>query len=397
MTDPLELLETGRCTSRLTEPQSRALEASKFVTLTPPRPGGDEWTIAGNRGWVGVFWAADLQVRLVPKLGIARLLFLAGHGVRASDQWYDEPAAMRTDEGVVPAVANMLWRQARRALDTNLLSGYVPATETSTTIRGKVRLTDQLRRNYDREFPFEIGYDDFSVDIPENRILLAATTLLLETKGLDATSADRLNAVRRTLNGVSPLVRNAPLPPWHPTPRNAHYHSVLRLSELLLEASSPEHGQGGFATNGFIFNVEKVFESFVTEAVDTALKDRIPGRGFPQYPWHLDEGRELKMNPDLVWQIDGRPAVVVDAKYKQKQPADDFYQLLAYCAALDVGHGHLVYASGKPGEVRHRARGGRYELYAHTLDLTCPRAELLAQIDRIADRIAELSGAAGVR
>ncbi|MDQ7809858.1 restriction endonuclease [Amycolatopsis sp. A133] len=391
MTEPLELTETGRCTSPLTSGQLRALKACKFVTLTPPQPGSDDWTIAGNRGWVGVFWAADRQVRLVPKLGIARLLFLAGHGVRSSDQWFDEPGGMRTDEGVVPAVANMLWRQARRAIDTNLLSGYVPTTETSTTIRGKVRLADQLRRHYDREFPFEIGYDDFGVDIPENQILLAATTLLLDTRGLDAVSADRLNAIRRTLNGVSPLRRNAPLPSWHPTPQNAHYHSVLRLCELLLDASSPEHGQGGFATNGFVFNVEKVFESFVTEAVNTALKERIPGRGFPQYEWHLDEGRKLKMNPDLVWQIDGRPAVVVDAKYKRKQPADDFYQLLAYCAALGVGHGHLVYASGEPGEVRHKARGGGYQLFAHTLDLMRPRAELLTQIDRIADRIAELT------
>lgn len=387
--DPLELSETGRRSRPLTAGQLRALSASKFVSLTPPQPGGVDWTIAGNRGWVGVFWADDLLVRLVPKLSIARVLFLAGHGVRSSDEWYDEPAETRTDEGVVPAVANMLWRQARKALHTNLLSGYVPTTETSTTVRGKVRLADQLRRRYAQDFPFEIGYDDFGVDIPENQILLAATTLLLETSGLDDVSAEQLNTVRRTLSGVSSLRRGAPLPPWQPTRRNAHYHSVLRLSELLLGASSPEHGRGGFATNGFVFNLEKVFESFVTVAVSTALSERIPGIGLPQYPWHLDERRLLKMNPDLVWQIDGRPVIVVDAKYKRKQPADDFYQMLAYCAALGVDHGHLVYADGKPGEVRHKTRGGRHELFAHTLDLTRPRTELLTQIARIADRITE--------
>jgi 5-methylcytosine-specific restriction enzyme subunit McrC len=387
--EPLELSETGRRSRPLTSGQLRALEASKFVSLTPPQPGGAEWTIAGNRGWVGVFWADDLLVRLVPKLSIARVLFLAGHGVRSSDEWYDEPSETRTDEGVIPAVANMLWRQARKAIDTSLLSGYVPTTETSTTVRGRVRLADQLRRRYDQDFPFEVTYDEFGVDIPENQILLAATTLLLETSGLDDVSVEQLNIVRRTLNGVSPLRRGVPLPPWQPTRRNEHYHSVLRLSELLLGASSPEHGQGTFATNGFVFNLEKVFESFVTVAVSTALGERIPGIGLPQYPWHLDERRRLKMNPDLVWQVDGRPVVVVDAKYKRKQPAEDFYQMLAYCAALGVDHGHLVYADGKPGEVRHKTRGGRHELFAHTLDLTLPRTELLAQIARIADRITE--------
>ena len=45
-----------------------------------------------------------------------------------------------------------------------------------------------------------------------------------------------------------------------------------------------------------------------------------------------------------------RPRAVIDAKYKAEKPAGypnaDLYQMLAYCTALRLSDGHLVYAKG---------------------------------------------------
>ena len=49
----------------------------------------------------------------------------------------------------------------------------------------------------------------------------------------------------------------------------------------------------------------------------------------------------------------GRDVAVADTKYKLPEhglPVDDLYQLLAYCVALDLPSGLLVYAGAHPLE-----------------------------------------------
>jgi 5-methylcytosine-specific restriction enzyme subunit McrC len=109
------------------------------------------------------------------------------------------------------------------------------------------------------------------------------------------------------------------------------------------------------AANGFLFNLPKIFEDFVTVAISERLRARHPGVAVPQYPCHLDEAQAVKMRRDLVWEHRGQPGAVVDAKYKRERPAGypdaDLYQMLAYSTALGVPVGHLVYAAGPP--IRH--------------------------------------------
>ena len=98
------------------------------------------------------------------------------------------------------------------------------------------------------------------------------------------------------------------------------------------------------------------------------------------------------MSPDLVWYSDGRPAAVIDAKYKAERPAGfpdaDLYQLLAYCTALQLRDGHLVYARGNERERRHTVRHAGVVIHAHTLDLSAVPSDLLAQVDDLANRVA---------
>lgn len=94
--------------------------------------------------------------------------------------------------------------------------------------------------------------------------------------------------------------------------------------------------------------------------------------------------------------LDGEPAAVIDAKYKAEKPAGfpdaDLYQMLAYCTALGLPDGHLVYAKGNAPEVTHEVRHAGVVIHAHTIDLDTQPADLLGQIADLAGRLA--SGAA---
>lgn len=93
------------------------------------------------------------------------------------------------------------------------------------------------------------------------------------------------------------------------------------------------------------------------------------------------------MRPDLVWRHQQRVRAVLDVKYKTERaggyPQTDLYQLLAYCTALGLTRGHLVYASGDPRPLVHTVPNAGISLVCHALDLTAPPDGLLAQVRRL--------------
>ncbi|MBG0824924.1 restriction endonuclease [Planomonospora sp. ID91781] len=381
----VEVAETGQTQCVLAPEQGRLLAASGIVTAVPSPYDAAVWDIS-PRGGVGVARIGDVEVWVTPKLAIDRLLFLVGYA-KSPKGWREETVGLDPQKDLVPAVAQALWRQAENALRQGLLQGYRTYEESSYVLRGRLRETDQIRRHHGRVIPMEIRHDDFTVDIPENQILLAAVSRMLTVPRLDAESRRRLTALRARLADVTTPVRGAVLPAWRPNRLNQRYHTALRLSEVVLQATSPEHSPGSVPANGFLFDLPKIFEDFVTVAVSEELTSRYGGAAHPQYPCHLDEALAVRMKPDLVWMRRGEPAAVVDAKYKREKqagyPDADLYQMLAYCTALRLPRGHLVYAKGNADAARHVVRHTGVEIVCHALDLTRPSDVILSHIRHI--------------
>lgn len=100
------------------------------------------------------------------------------------------------------------------------------------------------------------------------------------------------------------------------------------------------------------------------------------------------------MRPDLVWYGNqGIPRAVADAKYKAEKPEGfpdaDLYQMLAYCTALGLRDGHLVYARGYEPSATHRVRHAGIRIHQHALALEQSPDELLAAITSIARSMVE--------
>ncbi|MGH3547883.1 MAG: McrC family protein [Pseudonocardiaceae bacterium] len=388
----VEITEHGRVPYRLTDLQGRGLAQSDVVTATPAPHHPGLWNLA-SRGKVGVSQVGDVEVWIKPKLRIDRLLFLVGYAAHARS-WREEDVGLDVAEGLVPAIAQALCRQTERALRPGLLQDYRSVEETATVLRGRLREADQLRRHHGRAIPMEIRYDDFTVDIPENQILLAAIIRMAGVPRVDTDSERRLAALRGRLTGVTTPVRGSCLPSWQPNRLNQRYHTALRLAEIIWQATSPEHTPGSLWSNGFLFNLWKIFEDFVVSALSEELQARYDGVAAPHHLCHLDHAGTVQMEPDLVWQLHGRPIAVVDAKYKQEKPLADLYQVLAYCTALRLPRGHLVYAQGNADPIRHVIKHADIEIVCHALDLTLPPAKLLAQVGDIADELVANSPAA---
>jgi 5-methylcytosine-specific restriction enzyme subunit McrC len=388
---PVELDELGPGVERLLTPeQGRSLADSGVVTAAPSpyRPGA--WQIR-PAGKVGAARIGGIEIHIKPKVPIARLLFLVGYARHAA-AWRPEtvPVAEATD--LIPVVAQALWRQTERAIGHGLLPGYILVEESSQVLRGRLRESEQLRRHHGLPLPLEIQYDEFTIDIPENRILRTACERMLAVPLVDAESQRMLRRLLRDFSDVTPLHRGEQIPGWQATRLNARYHAALRLAELVLRATSVEHGSGTVAVNGFLLDMPRLFEDFVTVALREALVSTYGGRADDQDQNHFDEARQVRLRPDIVWKIRGSPVAVIDAKYKAEKPAGypnaDLYQLLAYCTVLGLRSGHLVYAKGNEKPVRHVVRRSSIEIFSHAVDLDQPPDGLLAGMGALAERIA---------
>lgn len=193
---------------------------------------------------------------------------------------------------------------------------------------------------------------------------------------------------------VSRLVPGQPLPTTPLSRLNTSYQPVLALARMILRSRSVDVLDSGVRATGFLVNMNAVFEDFVTVALTEALAP-YGGRCGAQDRQHtLDDARLIKLRPDLVrYSSAGRPIAVVDAKYKSQSPAGyphaDLYQLLAYCTALQLTVGHLVYAEGEARSTNHRIIHAEIAIAQHTLNLHQPVPALLDQIARLASDVAE--------
>jgi 5-methylcytosine-specific restriction enzyme subunit McrC len=384
--EPLELTENGPPVVRhLDDHQGALLEAAGVINTR--RLGGGAWELSAAAK-VGATRIGDLVVRIHPKVQVDRLLFLLGYA--RNPGWHTNPVPFDPRSDLVAALAHAFARHAEHATDQGLLQGYVETDDSLTVLRGRLREQDQLRQRFGQILPLLVRYDDYTTDIAENRLLRAAAERLLRVPLLDPAARRRLRGLLVTLTDVTPHPRGRPLPTWTRTRLNDRYHSALDLADLVLRDNAVDLPAGVVTMDGFLVDMWQVFEDFVTTALTEALKPA-GGHCRKQDRHFLDDAGRIRIKPDLVWHHHGRPAAVIDAKYKAEKPAGfpdaDLYQLLAYCTALNLDTGHLVYAKGNEPATIHRIANTDITVIQHTLDLDVDSVALVNQVQQIAGRL----------
>ncbi|MCZ7534443.1 MAG: McrC family protein [Acidimicrobiia bacterium] len=90
-----------------------------------------------------------------------------------------------------------------------------------------------------------------------------------------------------------------------------------------------------------------LFERFVTIQLRRHLAGKLEVHD--QVKTYLDTAHKVTMYPDLVFYRRGEPILVADVKYKLTEDGfgqnSDYYQLLAYCDAIGLRNGVLLYGA----------------------------------------------------
>src|SRR6266511_6281937 len=183
-------------TPPLAPPVVETLRRSGAVTVTSQR----HRTVLHAKLLVGVIRVGPVELRITPKLPIRRLLWLLDYA-RNPGGWREDDIVGLTEVGpedMVTAVAVSFLAAARRAVTGGLLQGYRTVEESSLVLRGRLREADQFRARPGLPLPVDIRHDDYTVDIPENQLLLGATLALLRAPGLPAATTRGLRQLRES-------------------------------------------------------------------------------------------------------------------------------------------------------------------------------------------------------
>ena len=317
-------------------------------------PGGNDGTFELRaRHKVGILRYGDLEIRVLPKVSVARLLYLTAFHTNDA-AWHQIEALLGEVEDPLSAIAQALLFHAERALSPTPLQGYVTHELAHTNLRGRVLFDRQIASRAGVVLPVELRYDEFELGIIENRVVKAALLVVLRfVTGLETRA--RIRHLLSRLDQVRPWRAGQKIPEISCNRLNDRYRPAIQLSRLVLEQHSLEFYDKQQHGTTFLFNMNKVFESYLETSLG-ALIEAAGGRIKSQYSVALDEDGQVMMRPDITWWQYGQCMAVIDAKYKRAKSADfpnaDIYQMLAYCKRLNLQRGYLVYADlngGEPG------------------------------------------------
>lgn len=372
---PLLLAEYGEGEVELSAEQERTLRhLARDRLAILPGDAADRWRVKAS-SYVGTVVTPDVQILIVPKVPTANLFHLLEASGRSLDVGAEIFDYERTND-LVPSFATFFARHLERALGRGIPRDYRESEERLAGIRGRVSLPAQ-RRLVGLPLPVECRFDDYTADIPLNRILRGALVRLLRLPGVTVTTRQALQQMDSRLEEATAVTTGDLRSETIFTRLNEHCRPAEHLARIVLGGSSLLGAAGGAGAAVFLVDMNKVFEEFVESRLRRYLAGRLLVRG--QWRDRLDVAGSVRIKPDLIFQsMAGTTVYVADSKYKVTADGfgreDDYYQLLAYTTALGQSEGLLIYCqhdgSAPSQKVEVRNLGTKLQTWAVRLDRT---------------------------
>ena len=361
------------------------------VDVYPDTSDRTSWTLKPS-SYVGVLNLGSLSIVIRPKIPVDRVMFLVAYAMDPKG-WNSLVTQLLPDQDILESIVPALVHHVRQGIRRGLLQGYRREEDTLPTVKGSIRFQDQLNRRYGVALPLEVTYDEFTEDIEENRLLKGALYRLSHFPMRFSESQRQVASLRPVFNNVELTNYHGGAPSVRYTRLNEHYRPAVELARLILDNSSLEVRHGEVTGTSFLLDMNRIFERFLFVALQEALG--LNGRQWKKCRLTLDEADVIRLEPDLSWWDNGRCCFVGDAKYKEMDIIGyrhaDIYQMLAYCTAAKLPAGLLVYAAGEVNSGLHRIRHTEKTIEVTTLDLVGTSQMILKDVERISEKVRNLS------
>ena len=232
-----------------------------------------------------------------------------------------------------------------------VVPGYKRVYRNERYLKGKLQEKEQIRRNALHKERFFVEYDEFSPDIPENRVI-RRTLDFLQRRTVSFRNKKLLREYRFVFDEVKPHERPEEVfKRLRLTRRTQHYRKTMQWCEMFLRQYYATTSCGSEPVVSIMFDMNKVFEDYVAYR----MKRDFPGLKIDSQhsSQHLVIAPKnlFRMRPDLLIGDE----VLADIKWKNLDERKgryglsqaDLYQMYAYGKKYGRRELYLIYPRGE--------------------------------------------------
>lgn len=218
-----------------------------------------------------------------------------------------------------------------------LKSSYVTVQSNEKFLKGKLLMTQQLRRNIVNQSYFFNEYDEFMTNSAENQLIKTTLEYLLK----NSRDNNNLRIIREQLVYFEFVdLTNSPEQTFQKVSigRNyTYYEQTLNWCRIFLSRKSFTSFKGSSLAFAVLFPMEEIFEAYIAYMMKKSIPDANLSAQDKKYSL-FDRTNETKagyrLRPDLVVRFEDNRTTIADTKWKvldSTGPSQtDLYQMYAY-------------------------------------------------------------------
>lgn len=218
-----------------------------------------------------------------------------------------------------------------------LKSSYVTVQSNEKFLKGKLLMTQQLRRNIVNQSYFFNEYDGFMTNSAENQLIKTTLEYLLK----NSRDNNNLRIIREQLVYFEFVdLTNSPEQTFQKVSigRNyTYYEQTLNWCRIFLSRKSFTSFKGSSLAFAVLFPMEEIFEAYIAYMMKKSIPDANVSAQDKKYSL-FDRTNETKagyrLRPDLVVRFEDNRTTIADTKWKvldSTGPSQtDLYQMYAY-------------------------------------------------------------------
>ncbi|WP_103604440.1 McrC family protein [Campylobacter concisus] len=237
---------------------------------------------------------------------------------------------------------SMFLDEVSKLIKIGIKSDYVELEDNLKFLKGKLKISEQIRKNIVHKERFYVCYQEFSIDRAENRLIKSALEFLYKR----SKSSKNQQLIREYLFIFDEISSssdiNADFSRLKLNRQTKHYEQALLWSKIFLQNKSFSPYGGSEIAFALLFDMNRLFESYVGNFTKKKLPDAILQH---QGKYLIEEPkRDFWLKPDIFL----KDKFIADTKWKIVKSRDDIsqadlYQLYAYGKKYECGRLYLVY------------------------------------------------------
>ncbi|WP_149716123.1 McrC family protein [Campylobacter concisus] len=237
---------------------------------------------------------------------------------------------------------SMFLDEVSKLIKIGIKSDYVGLEDNLKFLKGKLKISEQIRKNIVHKERFYVCYQEFSIDRAENRLIKSTLEFLYRR----SKSSKNQRLIREYLFIFDEISSssdiNADFSRLKLNRQTKHYEQALLWSKIFLQNKSFSPYGGSEIAFALLFDMNRLFESYVGNFTKKKLPDAILQH---QGKYLIEEPkRDFWLKPDIFL----KDKFIADTKWKIVKSRDDIsqtdlYQLYAYGKKYECGRLYLIY------------------------------------------------------